>query len=134
MSIQKLIARRFCMPLQNAAVRVASQAPLGSLAPPCPIGSKQGAQLPHFSTTLVAPDPEDAAPTILVLDERMARLCSKKPTTPGCGLLFAARGVTWWRMGSEIGAKRPASGYRRPLQISIVRATASRMSGQRIRQ
>ena len=73
------------MPPSNEAACVASPARLGSLAPPCPVGSKKVAQLPPLSTTLLAPDPEDPASTILELDERMARLCSKKPTTPGCG-------------------------------------------------
>jgi insertion element IS1 protein InsB len=36
---------------------------------PCPVGSKKVAQLPPFSTTLLAPDPEDAASTTLELDK-----------------------------------------------------------------
>ena len=78
MPIGKHVARRFSMLLKNAAVCVASRVPLASLVPLCPRGSKKGAQLPPLWTTLVAPDPEDAASTILELDERMARLCSKK--------------------------------------------------------
>src|SRR2546421_1803225 len=85
MPIQKLAARRSCMPLKNEAVCVASRAPLGSLAQPSPVGSKKGVQLPPLPTTLLAPDPEDPISTVLELDERMARLCSKKPTTgPFC--------------------------------------------------
>ena len=41
------------------------------------LDQKKVAQLPPLRTTLVAPDPEDAASTTLELDERMARLCSK---------------------------------------------------------
>jgi hypothetical protein len=48
-----------------------------------------------FHTTLLAPDPEDATSTTLELDERMARLCSKKRTTPGCGLPCVARRDRW---------------------------------------
>jgi len=43
-----------------------------------------------MSTALIAPDPEDPTSTILELDERMARLCSKKPTAPGFGSHSAA--------------------------------------------
>ena len=57
------------MPLKNAAVCAVSRAPLGSLAPPYPIGSKKGAQLPPLQITLLAPDPEDPASTTLELDE-----------------------------------------------------------------
>src|SRR6266700_5433769 len=69
MPIGKHVARRFSMLLKNAAVCVASRVPLASLVPLCPRGSKKGAQLPPLWTTLVAPDPEDAASTILELDE-----------------------------------------------------------------
>jgi hypothetical protein len=41
MPIPKLAARRFCTPTKNEAVCVASPAPLASLAPPCPVGSKK---------------------------------------------------------------------------------------------
>jgi hypothetical protein len=44
---------------------------------------KKGAQLPPLCTTLLTPDPEDLTSTTLELDERMARLCSKKRTTSG---------------------------------------------------
>jgi IS1 family transposase len=57
------------MPIKNVAVCVALHARLASLAPPCPLGSKKVAQLPPFSTTLVVPDPGDAASTTLELDE-----------------------------------------------------------------
>jgi len=39
---------------------------------------KKGAQLPPLSTTLLASEPEDPTSTMLELDERMARLCSKR--------------------------------------------------------
>ena len=38
-----------------------------------------------FGTTLVSPDPENATSTTLELDERMAHLCSKRPTKSGYG-------------------------------------------------
>jgi len=41
MPIQKLAARRSCMPIKNEAVSAASRACLASLAPRCPIGSKK---------------------------------------------------------------------------------------------
>lgn len=46
---------------------------------------KKSSQLPPLCTTLFAPDPDDPTSTTLELDERMARLCSKKRTTPGFG-------------------------------------------------
>lgn len=67
--IPKLAARRSCTPIKNAAVYVALLAPSGFLARPRPHGSKKVAQLPPFHTILVAPDPQDAASTILELDE-----------------------------------------------------------------
>ncbi len=67
--IAKRAARRSCTPIKNAAVSVASCAPLASRARPCPCGSKKVAQLPPLRTTLVAPDPEDPTSTILELDE-----------------------------------------------------------------
>ncbi len=62
------------------------------------LDQKKVAQLPPLSTTLVVPDPEDAASTTLELDERMARLCSKKPRRSGCGLPSAARHDRWLPM------------------------------------
>ena len=67
--IQKLAAKKCCTPTKNEAACAASPAPLASLVPPCPSGSKKVAQLPPLSTTLVVPDPEDAASTTLELDE-----------------------------------------------------------------
>ncbi len=67
--LQKLVARKFCTPTKNEAACAASPAPVASLVPPCPLGAKKGAQLPCLSTTLVVPDPEDAASTTLALDE-----------------------------------------------------------------
>jgi insertion element IS1 protein InsB len=52
---------------------------------------KKVAQLPPLSTTLVVPDPEDAASTTLELDERMARLCSTKPRKSGCGFALCRK-------------------------------------------
>ena len=96
MPIHKLAARRVCMPLKNASLlRGLTRIDRRSLEQPSPVGSKKGAQLPPLHATLLAPDPEDRTSTTLELDERMARLCSKKRTTPGCGLPCAARRVKW---------------------------------------
>jgi hypothetical protein len=51
--IPKLAARRSYMLIKNAAVSAASRTPL-SLARPCPVGSKKGAQLPPLCTTLLS--------------------------------------------------------------------------------
>ncbi len=129
MPIQKHVARKCCMLIKNAVVCAASRVRLASHVRPCPVGSKKVAQLPPLSTTLLAPDPVDPTSTILELDERMARLCSKKPTTPGFGLPCAARDVKWSLMLSGIGAKRRVNGCGRPSQTAIVLVTASRISG-----
>ncbi len=92
------------MRIKNAVVSAASRARIAGLSHErLKLDQKKGAQLPPFPTTLVAPDPEDATSTILELDERMARLCSKKPTTPGCGLPYVARRDRWSPMLSVIG-------------------------------
>jgi hypothetical protein len=130
--MQKLAARKFCMPTKNEAAYAASPAPLASLAPPCPLGSKKVAQLPPLSTTLVVPDPEDAASTTLELDERMARLCSKKPRKSGCGLPSAARHDRWLPMRWVIGVKGRVNGCGRPFQTAIARDSVSPTSGQRM--
>jgi insertion element IS1 protein InsB len=57
------------MRIKNAVVCVASRAPSGFLAPPCPVGLKKVAQLPPLCATLLAPDPEDPTSTNLELDE-----------------------------------------------------------------
>src|SRR6266702_3952275 len=49
MPILKLVARRFCMPIKNAAACAASRAPLASLAPPCPVGSKKSSSASAFT-------------------------------------------------------------------------------------
>src|SRR6266700_3145190 len=98
------------------------------------LDQKKVAQLPPLRTTLLAPDPEDPTSTTLELDERMARLPSKKRTTAGFGLPCAARHVKWWLMRLGIGAKRRVNACGRPFQRAIVLVTASRLSGQRIRQ
>ena len=72
------------MPIKNAAVCVASRARLASLAPPCPRGSKKVAQLPPLWTTLVAPDPEDAASTTLELDELWSFVLKKANDSWNC--------------------------------------------------
>ena len=98
------------------------------------LDQKKVAQLPPLRTTLLAPDPEDPTSTTLELDERMARLSSKKRTTAGFGLPCAARRVKWWLMRLGIGAKRRVNACGRPFQRAIVLVTASRLSGQRIRR
>ncbi len=70
--------------------------------------------------TLLALDAEDPTSTALELDERMARLCSKKPTTPGCGWSSAERAGKWSPTRLGIGAGKTcqrlweaiAEGYR----------------------
>jgi IS1 family transposase/DNA-directed RNA polymerase subunit RPC12/RpoP len=69
------------------------------------LDQKKVAQLPPLSTTLLAPDPEDTASTILELDERMAHSSFKKPTRSGSGLLCAVKHDRWLLMhwGIEAG-------------------------------
>jgi hypothetical protein len=98
------------------------------------LDQKKVAQLPPLRTTLLALDPEDPTSTTLELDERMARLSSKKRTTAGFGLPCAARRVKRWLMRLGIGAKRRVNACGRPFQRAIVLVTASRLSGQRIRR
>ena len=71
------------------------------------LDQKKVAQLPPLTTTLLTPDPEDPTSTTLELDERMARLCSKKGTTSGFGLPSVARHDKWSPMQWVIGANRP---------------------------
>jgi insertion element IS1 protein InsB len=68
------------------------------------LDQKKGAQLPPLRTTLLVPDPEDPTSPTLELDERMARLCLKKRTTPGFGLPYAVRHDRWSLMPWVIGA------------------------------
>ena len=68
------------------------------------LDQKKGAQLSPLCTTLLAPEPEDPTSTMLELDERMARLCSKKRTPPGCGWPFAERADRWSLLPLGIGA------------------------------
>ena len=70
MPIHRLAARRFCMPLKNAAVCAVSRARIAGFAyHRVPVDQKKGAQLPPLCATLLAPDPEDLTSTILELDE-----------------------------------------------------------------
>ena len=123
------------MRIKNAVVSAASRARIAGLSHErLKLDQKKGAQLPPFPTTLVAPDPEDATSTILELDERMARLCSKKPTTPGFGLPSAERAGRWSPMQWVIGANGRASGCGRPFPTAIVLVTAKRLSGRLIKR
>ena len=89
------------------------------------VDQNKGAQLPPFRTTLLAPDPEEPTSTTLELDERMARLCSKKPRRSGCGLPCAARRDKWSPMRLGIGVNRRASGGGRPFHQLIAKGMAS---------
>ncbi len=53
MSIQKLVARRFCTPTKNEAACVASLVCPGSIGQPCPVGSKKRAT-PGFGSPCAA--------------------------------------------------------------------------------
>src|SRR5258708_35906879 len=75
--VQKLVARKFCTPIKNEAACAASPAPLAPLVPPCPLDQKKVVQLPSLSTSLVVPDPADAASTTLELDELWSFVLNK---------------------------------------------------------
>lgn len=95
------------------------------------LDQKKGAQLPPLRTTLLAPDPEDPTSITLEWDERMARLCSKKPGRSGCGLPCAARRDRWSPMRLGIGGNGCASGCGKAFQTATVLVTASGISGRR---
>ena len=95
------------------------------------LDQKKGAQLPPLRTTLLAPDPEDPTSITLELDERMARLCSKKPGRSGCGLPCAQRADRWSPLRLGIGVNGRASGGGKAFQTATVLVTASRISGRR---
>jgi insertion element IS1 protein InsB len=67
------------------------------------LDQKKVAQLPPSGTTSLAPDPEDPTSTTLELDELWSFVL-KKPTTPGFGLLSAARRGKWSPTRLGIGA------------------------------
>ena len=77
MPIQKLAARRSCTQAQERnSLRGLTRTFVVSRTT-VPNWIKKSSAASPLRTTLVAPDPEDAASTTLELDERMARLCSK---------------------------------------------------------
>jgi hypothetical protein len=94
------------------------------------LDQKKVAQLPPLQTTLLTPNPEDPTSTILELDERMARLCSKKRTTAGFGLPSAARRDRWSLLRWVIGANGHASGCGKRFRRGISGGTAKRLSGR----
>src|SRR5713226_2387728 len=53
--IQKLAARKFCMPTKNEAACAASPAPLASLAPLSPLESKKRSSASPFEHDLASP-------------------------------------------------------------------------------
>src|SRR5260221_617908 len=134
MPTRHLGVRRCCTPTKNEAVSVASLAPLASLAPRCLVGSKKGVQLPPFRPTLVVPDPADPASTTLELDERMARLCSKKHPTSGWGWPCAARGGRWSLTRWVIGVKKPVCACGRPFHQPIAGGIVLPISGRYMQQ
>jgi hypothetical protein len=130
MPIQKLAARRSCMQAQErSSLRGLTRTDCTSLARPSQDGSKKGAQVPPLSTTLLAPDPEEPTSTTQELDERMARLCSTKRTTPGCGWPCAAKRGRWSPIRWVIGANGHASGCGKRFRRGIDRDNAKRLSG-----
>jgi hypothetical protein len=60
---------RFFAPIKSPAAFLDSLAHLAYLDSPSAVGSKKESSLPDFSTTLVAPDPQDPEATALELDE-----------------------------------------------------------------
>src|SRR2546421_4470179 len=70
MPIQKLAAKRLCIPTKSEAAYVASRARIAGFAYyRVRLDQKKGAHLPPLQTTLLAPDPKDFTSTILELDE-----------------------------------------------------------------
>ena len=62
------------------------------------------------------------------------RLSSKKRTTPGCGLPFAAKRDRWSPLRLGIGANRRVSGCGKPFQRGIARGIAEPPSGRPTRR
>ncbi len=60
MPIQKLVAKRSCRPIKNAAVSVVSPVPSGFLAPPCPVGSKKSSSASSFVYHSARPGPRSS--------------------------------------------------------------------------
>ena len=90
--IRKLAARRFLHASSGTQPFAWPHPHVWDLcAPPCPRGSKKSSSASSLTNYLARPGPENPTSTILELDERMARLSSKKRTTPGFGLPCAAR-------------------------------------------
>lgn len=76
-TIPRLAAKRFWMPLKNAAACVASPARSVSHVRPFPLGLKKVAQLPPLSTTRVDLGPDESTATVLELDELWSFVCKK---------------------------------------------------------
>src|SRR5260370_16675119 len=81
MPIPTLVARRFCMPIKNVAACAASRAPLGFLAPPCPVGSKKSSSASSFTYYFGRPRPRGShvydlgtGRTLVVCAQKSARL------------------------------------------------------------
>ena len=60
---------KYCVPTTSAVPCAGCHAPAASLGRPSPVGSKKEAALPGLSETLAEPDPAEAAPAALELDE-----------------------------------------------------------------
>ena len=124
--VPQLAARRPCMPIKNAAVCVVSPAPLASLAPPSPVGSKKSSAASCFVYHPARPgsrrshvhDPRTGR-ALIVCAQKSQRLlvldCSVPPDA-------ASGGVCGW--GSQ--PARRVSGCGRPFQRGIARASALR--------
>src|SRR2546421_9735982 len=86
MPIQKLAAKRLCIPTKSEAAYVASRARIAGFAYyRVRLDQKKVAHLPPLQTTLLAPDPKDFTSTILELVGQLAieyPLTSAAPDPP----------------------------------------------------
>ncbi len=69
MATRKKSAREYFVPITSAAVCADSPAPSASPDKPSPLGSKKEKNLPQLRETLIEPDPQEPAATVLELDE-----------------------------------------------------------------
>ena len=94
-----------------------------------PLDPKKVAQLPALSTTLLAPDPEDAASPTREWDER----CSFGLKKSGSGWPCVPRRDRWSPLGWVSGANRGVNGCGRPWHQPPAKGTAKPPSGRHSR-
>src|SRR5512135_1266560 len=89
MPIQRHVARRSCMPIKSAAACVASRAPLASLGPLCPVGSKKSSSASSFTYDFDRPRPRGShfhdsgtGRTVVVCAQKSARLLDVDRSVP----------------------------------------------------